>query len=543
MKESSRLGFVGDMFAGTVQDKLFVLLACFFMVLYFPSVFLVVEDLGLIVGYEVDPGSHVAAIESLFDSPYYNMHGGYHSQYYGWSYFSLNFFLLAPVKFFLWLAGVDGGSLTYILVRFILFGIGLASVTVFYALAKRLFSNQLIAFFAAALYVVSPAGSSLFYFIHPETLGVMFLLLGVVFLLEFIDGAKKLKIYFSALIFLVLATLSKQVFFFLSLPVIFCFFHFHCKEIGKGYFEFVTSKDFYKLFGATILISLTVLFVIHPYAFFEFDKFIETQIFLASSFVDNKYAMSDGAALRAWYDMLYYIPFIVLSYLLFPVTGLVSFFVYIKTRKYEYFLYVISFIGVSFVLYMTIVNNRTLISPHYVQPLYPFFILNIFAVAIYVNKITHKFANVLKLLTNTLFYLFVICVLLSNLHALAPKLIERFWYKDSLAYQTYYYIKTNFTSTDKLAYDHYVALPSYMNSQGCHYWQGCGTDHIDDFNPNYVIFDEKQTVFQSGLISSETERLIKYVRDNDLKLIDTITARSQDAGNKEITVSIYKKIK
>ena len=46
----------------------------------------------------VDPSSIIGSINNMFEKPVYDMNGSYHSRVYGWTYFSLNFVVLAPFK-------------------------------------------------------------------------------------------------------------------------------------------------------------------------------------------------------------------------------------------------------------------------------------------------------------------------------------------------------------------------------------------------------------------------------------------------------------
>ena len=103
------------------SDRLLQGLMLFFTLLYLPQAFIIIEDMGLITGFEVDPGSHMQAIIALLGR--YNMHEGYHSRYYGWTFFALNFFLLQPVVLAKLVFGL-GNTVYYLAVRLILFGVG-----------------------------------------------------------------------------------------------------------------------------------------------------------------------------------------------------------------------------------------------------------------------------------------------------------------------------------------------------------------------------------------------------------------------------------
>lgn len=53
-----------------------------FTLLFVPHVFVVVRDINFVLAYEVDPGSIIQSIMSLYQNSY-NMNSAYHSSYYG----------------------------------------------------------------------------------------------------------------------------------------------------------------------------------------------------------------------------------------------------------------------------------------------------------------------------------------------------------------------------------------------------------------------------------------------------------------------------
>jgi hypothetical protein len=118
-------------------------------------------------------------------------------------------------------------------------------------------------------------------------------------------------------------------------------------------------------------------------------------------------------------------------------------------------------------------------------------------------------------------------------------------YKNSIAFRTYEYINNNIKSGDKIAHDHFVAVPSNMNNISCHFWHGCGTDYIEEFNPTYVMFNPN---FSFNGPSKETLRLKKYIKDHNMKLVSSIAARQGNivdininGGDDAVKVLIYKK--
>src|SRR5215211_5127815 len=105
-----------------------IVLMILFTVLFLPHVFIAVEDVTLLRAYEVDPGSIVDSIESLYQrSSFYNMNVSYHSRFYGWTYYWINFILVAPVYILMALRLLHGYYFFLVSIRFVLFLIGLVS--------------------------------------------------------------------------------------------------------------------------------------------------------------------------------------------------------------------------------------------------------------------------------------------------------------------------------------------------------------------------------------------------------------------------------
>jgi hypothetical protein len=118
-------------------------------------------------------------------------------------------------------------------------------------------------------------------------------------------------------------------------------------------------------------------------------------------------------------------------------------------------------------------------------------------------------------------------------------LLVRLDYKNSISFKTYEYIN-NIRSGDKIAHDHFVAVPFDMNNISCHFWHGCGTDYIEEFNPTYVMFNPN---FSFNGPSKETLRLKKYIKDHNMKLVSKIASRQGNinGGDDTVQVWIYKK--
>lgn len=513
-----------------------IILICIFTVLFFPHVFVIVKGFNLAIAYEVDPGSIINSIISLYHSRY-NMNAGYHSSYYGWTYYAINFFLLAPIYIAQKLRIITGDYYFFLVgLRFIFFIIGLSSVLAYFEVAKRIFKENLLSFAATLLLIAFPPISNYFYFLHPESTGLVFLLLGILCLLRFNDEASKdYRWYTYGLLFLVLSALSKQIFFITALPVLFLFLYLYCHHHNLSITRFAVSRQFVGILFSTFLFSIFVFFIINPFAFFQPKTFITNQTLVVSNqiFLTN---LSFMEGLKQWLEIIKSIPIIFISIVLSPITllGVTVLGHEQKTGKIFYIVNIIS--AILFVIIFSI-SSRFIISAMYFAPVYPFFILNILSIPLFIirkwNTDTIRF-----IVTIPLVY-FLLFVLVEDFSISIPKNYERLMYKNTIVYKAYSYIEEKIPNGSKIAHDHYVALPPNKGLVGCHYWtQGCGTDYIEKFQPDYVIFNEDFTFNGPHL---PTERLKKYISDHHYLLIDTIDAVSTDTLGGYITISVWKK--
>jgi hypothetical protein len=501
-----------------------------FTAVYLPHVFILNNDLGLIIGYEVDPGSIILSIENHLNT--YNLHDSFHSKLYGWTYFFLNFLVLAPLKFILSLLGIESKFIIYFSIRLLFFVLGLCSVIIFYNLNYKIFLNNLISFIATILYIFSPVGFHFFYFIHPEIVGSLFLFLGLFYLFKF-SQKQKYKFYFISASFLILSSLSKQIFFFISLPVFFLFFHTYCVKFNKKYSEFLFTKTFANFFFITVILAITILFIIHPFALIEFKKFIDYQLYFLH-FVNSEYTFSLSESLSRWLKVIIEIPPLFLMILFLPIMLIVGLFNY-KVKLLNFFYFNTLIVAIFVILLLIIFLNRIQINIVYFSPLYPFLILALIGSLNFF--LTNK--NSLNSFFITISIVFVLFNFIFSIYYSFPKMISRFFYKDSLAYKTYEYNLINITKNDRLVHDHYISVPTKLKVRSCHFWQGCGEiNTISSYDPNIIIFNEDWKV--NGKITKDTTTLLEFVRNNNFYLKAKIFG-TVDSHNNVGSASIYRK--
>lgn len=487
--------------------------------LFLPQTFIINEDVNLVLAYEVDPGSIIVSINNLFNFPYYNMFNGYHTTAYGWTYASLTFLFLLPFKLIFFIFKIETFSYTIFLIRFVFYIIGLFSAFILFRLCRKVLGSKNLGvnFLIVILFIFSPF-HNLFYFLHPETTGILFTFLATNYLIDYENKSQKKFCYYS-LICLVLATLSKQQFFissfFLSIFLFFLFFN-------KNKISFASSF-FFKQIIKFFLLSLFVLFLVHPYAFLMPFKFLFSQGALALSFSSTKNNLNFLDALILWIN-LYKSNYFFLSLAIFNLLNIII----ILLKKYSSFDKIINFIFLQIILFSLIyfsIGNKANISFIYFEAIYPVIILQLifflktFFNSSFFNKYQFKFLMIFLLLIFTF----------NNFLPTIKSLKERFSYKESLAYRSYEYVKENLNINNKIAHDHHVAIPFSMKEIGCHYWQSCNNyDRILNFNPTYVAFLDPLPVW-SWSDNLEGKALKKYAEDKKMKLVKIIVDKNSNS--------------
>jgi len=504
-----------------------------FTILFIPHAFVVVRDINLVTAYEVDPGSIIDSILKLYPN-HYNMEMAYHSRFYGWTYFALNFLLLMPVYLLRALKILGDDYYVFVMIRLIFFTIGLASTLAFFEVAKRTLKHDFLSLLAAILYIACPAVFMYFYFLHPETTGLLFLFLGILCFLRFDEEkADDRRWYTVGLISLVLSGLSKQIFVLTALPVLFLYVHSHCRHHETAVLGSLVSRGFMKVLSLSIVLSILIFFAIDPFAFFHWQLFIKDQLTVSKSGFDP--SVSIQQAIWAWIGIIKALPILLVSLASFPV-ALLGAAILLRSQTTGRMLYVVNAIS-AFLIMAVVMATPHMIRPEYLAPIYPFFVLNVLSIPIYIVRRWNAQVVKLPIWLSLTYFLFL--VLLHDSSISIPMGYARLNYQNSLIYEVYNYVEDNIPTGSRIAHDRFVAIPSDKGITGCHFWQGCGTDYIEEFRPDYVMFVENWTF--NGSVLPETARLEEYVNDHRFELEDTIQGNSTDIGGGNYSVSIWKK--
>jgi hypothetical protein len=521
---------IGEVIALVRRDGACQLLLLLFGGLYGPQAFIMAQDLGLITAFETDPGSHMQAIEALLKT--YNMHAGYHSRFYGWTYFALNFFLLSPLSVTLHALHITDRSSIYLSIRLILLGLGASSVVLFYALLKELFVTTTLPVIGTILYILSPVSFTYFYIVHPDVTGSCCVFLAALYLVRFARQPEQGRLYFPMLVCLVLAALSKQIFFFVALPILLGFFHIHARAGRQSYASAMASRGFWQAIGLSLLISLLIAASIHPYAFIQFHKFLEYQSVLGG-FVQGENVLTLPETLRAWKIGILGEPLLIVCLALVPAWLLVGGWRYYRTGSNFSFLFLLSLGAILAIGTLIVVSDRLFPGTNYLHPIYPFILILVLVTLRWLGRQKWRAVRVGGLAVAT--YALTIILALA-IQLIVPTLNTRLHYKDSISYLTYEWLHDNLKPNDRFVYDHFVGVPTALQFSGCHYWSTCAGDYIKNFNPDFIIFNPDYEINNRPFVP--TEHLKHYIDDNHMALIAKITSTITDTP---ITVEVYKK--
>ncbi|KKL76292.1 hypothetical protein LCGC14_2046340, partial [marine sediment metagenome] len=283
---------------GIVKDALKDRYAVFFVIslyvcMYSVSLLARISDVEFM---GVDERSIINSLHGLFSGPLYNMNEQYHSKVYGWTYFSINFMVISPLK----LLQVESSLVYNIVIRGVLFLIGMAASITFYVISRKFF-NRIIALLITVYFLTHPVISYFFLNIHPESTGLLFYFFGLYCLLEYFSTSnKQLCLYIFGLIFFWLSALSKQPFAVLTVFTFILFPVHYLKSRRLTISACIGQKSTWVLLALSIAIAFLILLVVHPYSILDFPSFLEGQLRPLSH--STARTLEDAAAL--WYSQL-----------------------------------------------------------------------------------------------------------------------------------------------------------------------------------------------------------------------------------------------
>jgi len=494
-------------------------LTLLFFFLWFPHVFIVNESLNLATAYEVDPGYMLDSVINILAT--YNQSKSFTSATYGWTYFFLAFIILKPITLLLTFFYPPSISVqtTLLLVRLFHFTLCLASMIALYILLRKLFNNIIYAAIGCLFYIIPMYwGMNIFYFLHPEPAGLLFIILSLI-ILEKYRSFKSIKesdkYFYFGFSMIVLSALSKQQFFFTAIPVIiiYLYYYFTLRKIEFNTFFFM--KSFLWLFFSMLFISLAILAIIHPFAFVNITDTLNYQIVKFQGHLNTNLTLT---ALNAYKNYLYSIisnPFLAIS-LMF------CFYVIIdssrKAKRNIYKLIICS--SIPLIIFIFISNERLFCTLFYFIPICIYLIISdLYFIEIISSIHSLKIKRFLLIIISVVF----VIIFFSRFNIEYNKSQNRLNYIQSDTYLIYNFINNHVDNGSKLAISHAVPIPENKNLIYFHWWQN-DLSKLGEFNPDYFIYITDFRV--NGMLADYTKIFNAYVIKNnyiEVKKIGTIT--------------------
>ncbi|WOI31630.1 hypothetical protein R1T40_11700 [Tritonibacter scottomollicae] len=487
-------------------------LSLIYAVIYGPSVFARIVASEFM---EIDPRSIMTSLDGLTTGPtYYNMNKQYHSQFYGWTYFSLNFFLIMIAKLF----AVTSEMSINLIVRGSLFIIGLGLVAQTYHLVQKFFA-RIWAFALTIVVIVNPVSAHYFITIHPESLGVLLQLIAVGILISLYQNLPKFskKKFFLAVLFLSLSSLSKQPFFITGTFVYIGFLIIALTTAEKP----VALAGWWPICKVTLQsigVFLLVLLFIHPYALVQMNEFLATQ----SSLSGEHAGKSFPEVWPRWRAQLLanFLPLINIALLPFILL----------LRQVPLALKVTAvFTMLAVVIF--ILNARLFVNINYLYPVYFFLSFNAFyfVFKVVVPRVRHTAGHAVGAGLQGVCVALIAVVSLSNFAHAVTKTHQRFLL-DGLTTQhvTWSYLEQFETGT-RVVFSPNVAVLAPLIATSCNAWSGCGDQvGIADYDPDIVVFSPEYPHFEAAefetFVSQSTYELRKTVEAQDWPELSACTA-------------------
>lgn len=486
-----------------------------FVSLFLHTVFLFNDDIALMQAVDNDTGVIANSILQLFNSPIYNQHNGYYSQYYGWVFNDINFILILIVKFLGQLMSGNGNSVfsseytPFLLwiIRATNFTMGLISILLFFNLSKLLFKNELLSFIATLFFMIHPIGSQFSYLVAPDSTAMVFSLMAILYLVKF-STEQDTRYFYISYVSLILSVLSKPIFLLTIFPILISFLLIYCYRQNLSCQQMLLSKLFARIAGYCIAITILVIFIVHPYAIFEFSKFYATQ----QSLIYQELDLGLLQSFYAW-SAIYQNSFLLIANTALSAILVIGYLVFKKRFNVSIlFLISMAYCGILAPVFL-VYSVRVSISPVYLYPVLPLLILNIVATILFISKKLTSLpkAKYLQLAFFAGLTIYLLPVLWTDTLAVTNKLLERMSYTNTTYYQARKFVAAEIPKHSSVLYDPSVPMPK-KHHDGCNMWV-CAVNHKVDF-----------IVSQQNSEDAQIQNVYNFIR-GDVSLLPTTVRR------------------
>lgn len=420
--------------------------------------------------WNYDPRSIMSALDGLTSSPLYNMNSQYHSQYYGWTFFSINFVAISLLK----LSGLASEMAINSVVKTIHFITGGLVVMVSYRLSNR-FLPSIVSALTVFLFMIDPTFTYYVMTLHPEMMGLLFQLLGIKFLCVVWNKNKFEWSQFTvAMAMLCLSALCKQPF---AICSFFILLGFILASVRNEDRRIAIKKSIVIIASVSLLIAIATLFVIHPFALLEPSRFIKAQRDLLGS-----QASPFSASLAFdWFIMT-------LRTLTVPLNVVILVSV-LQSRETPYpFKLSVTFTVLCALIF--VLGQRVLVSWTYFFPAYGFIYFNIAYYICWLNK-KHSTSNtgMRRKLSSSALAVIIGLVGVSNLAYTTTTVHAGYLLDNRSTLNRAWDHLASLPSGTRVAFSPDIAILDPLKGTSCSAWAGCGTvRELEAFDPEVVVF-------------------------------------------------------
>jgi hypothetical protein len=452
-------------------------------------------SISLLAAFWVDHGMMLdSMIKMLQFETLYNQMQAYQSSYYGWTYFFISFLFLLPVKLVAPLLLIRSYTIIIVGLKILHFFYGLLSCISFYFLMTR-FANRFQALLLSLILMLASPLTEFFYLFHPETIGVFFLNLGCIYLIDLLKQKSNTKSellakYYIIVLFFTLSTLSKPTFFLIAAPLYLSLLVIYIEKSKQSILAFLKSLKFWYLLLKTLCFSVAIFFLINPFFFLNFGQSIKLQIGNALFF--SNYSLTYNSwfeSLAVWISYIGNRPLLLASVL---STSIVFIYLGIRslnkfshnTRQTDLGIYLFIQFTILLNILFTAISMRLFIDARYLIPILPLMLINVFMV---ISKLTE--ASFIPTKTRNLVFTLILTALSYNYFKTNLNNMNGFYhYKQDAIYKVYSYIEKNIPDGSAILYDQFVGIADNKKIIPHHYWN-YKNDELKNINAEYVIFN------------------------------------------------------
>lgn len=357
------------------------------------------ESSNMVAAEHVDSGSILSSILQLSDkslpNSFYNQNIPYHTGYYGFPYNSIVFWTFLFLKYFFKSYTTNNFYIFPLTAKLLNFLFASLSIIYLYQLSRKIFKYNLSKVILLSLVIIFPEFLHYTFHIKPDILGLLFSIISLNYLYNFLQKPNNNKSIIKANILGGLSVLCKQPHIFIIVALFFGFILTLKGNIKEKIIKFVT------VYFYSVIFFLLLFFLIHPYAFIEPKTFILRQISMtdmtSASYIDN---------------FNYWLPTYTGSPLLFITAFTPFIFILLNLfkkfrNKITLFLSLVSIYLITYLIWLTLkVGPMRFIN--YLIPILPFSIMLYSYIFDY--SLSHFFQN--KIIIKKIFYLAIATIII-----------------------------------------------------------------------------------------------------------------------------------